>query len=116
MRFSSNRQDPFAPLPWTFVVVRYWLLLSAPASVYLGFPTNRAAYTASHDRMDSPFFGALLGYLYHFRPHILNNLLHVHEESDFHLGLLCWLAFNDLLPFRDVGFSLRSVTRGFILD
>jgi len=36
--------------------------------------------------MDSLFFGALLGYLYHFRPHILNNLLHSTRNRIFIAG------------------------------
>jgi peptidoglycan/LPS O-acetylase OafA/YrhL len=76
VRFSSNRQDPFRALPWTFVVVAVLCIAFRAASVYLGVPNFHTAYTASHDRLDSLFFGALLGYLYHFRPHILNNLLH----------------------------------------
>ena len=73
VRFSSNRQDPFRALPWTFVVVAVLCISFRAGSLYLGIPDYHTAYTASHDRMDSLFFGALLGYLYHFRPHILNN-------------------------------------------
>ena len=75
VRFSSNRQDPFRALPWTFVVVAVLCIAFRAASVYWGIPNYHSAYTASHDRMDSLFFGALLGYFYHFRSHILNNFL-----------------------------------------
>jgi peptidoglycan/LPS O-acetylase OafA/YrhL len=76
VRFSSNLQDPFRALPWIFAVVALLCIAFRAASVYLGIPNYHTAYTASHDRMDSLFFGALLGYFDHFRPHILSNLLH----------------------------------------
>src|SRR6267142_564411 len=68
VRLSPNRQDPFRALPWTFVVIAVLCIVFRAASVYLGVPNYHTAYTASHDRMDSLFFVALLGYLYHFLP------------------------------------------------
>ena len=47
---------------------------SRAASVYWGIPNYLRAYTATHDRIDSLFFGVLLGHLYHFRPLVLERL------------------------------------------
>jgi len=104
VRFSSNRQDPFRPLPWIFVVVAVLCIAFRAASVYLGVPNYHTVYTSSHDRVDSLFFGALLGYFYHFRPHFLNNLLHSTRNRIFiaacSAGLLSTICF---LP-RENGF------------
>jgi peptidoglycan/LPS O-acetylase OafA/YrhL len=111
VRFSSNRQDPFRALPWTFVVVAVSCIAFRAASVYLGIPNYHTAYTASHDRMDSLFFGALLGYFYHFRPHILSNLLRSTRNRIFiavcSTGLLSTIIF---LPRDDRFFSAFGFT------
>lgn len=45
------------------------------ASVCLRTPNYHTAYAASHDRIDALFFGAMLGYCYHFRRQVLDHLL-----------------------------------------
>jgi peptidoglycan/LPS O-acetylase OafA/YrhL len=121
VRFSSNRQDPFRALPWTFVVVAVLCIAFRAASVYLGVPNYHTAYTASHDRMDSLFFGALLGYLYHFRPHILNNLMHSTRNwifiavcSSVLLSTICFLP-RDSRIFSAFGFTWLYLGFGGVL-
>jgi peptidoglycan/LPS O-acetylase OafA/YrhL len=75
MRLSANREDPFRILPWAALAIAILCVAFRAASVYLGTPNLHMAYTASHERMDSLFFGVLLGYLYHFRPLVLEKLL-----------------------------------------
>ena len=121
VRFSRNRQDPFRALPLTFVVVAVLCIAFRATSVYLGIPNYHTAYTASHDRMDSLFFGALLGYLYHFRPHILNNLLHSARNrifiAAFSAGLLSTICFfpRDSRFFSAFGFTCLYLGFGGVL-
>jgi peptidoglycan/LPS O-acetylase OafA/YrhL len=121
VRCSSNQQDPFRALPWTFVVVAAMCIAFRAASVYWGIPNYHTAYTASHDRMDSLFFGALLGYFYHFRPHILNNLLHSTRNRIFiavcSAGLLSTIFFlpRDNRLFSTFGFTCLYLGFGGVL-
>lgn len=75
MWLSANREDPFRILPWAALSIATVCVAFRAASVYLGTPNLHMAYTASHERMDSLFFGVLLGYFYHFRPLLLEKLL-----------------------------------------
>jgi peptidoglycan/LPS O-acetylase OafA/YrhL len=74
-RSSSNRENPFCFIPWAAATIALLCLVFRAASVYIGTPNFHMAYTASHDRMDALFFGVLIGYLYHFRPTILDVLM-----------------------------------------
>lgn len=73
-RFPGQR-DPFRSLPWIFVAVSILCIAFRAASVCFGTPNYHTAYVASHDRVDALFFGALLGYFYHFRRQVLDHLL-----------------------------------------
>lgn len=75
VRFSSDRKDPFRAIPLASVVIAAMCLIFRTISIFVGVPNFHMAYTASHERMDSLFFGVLIGYLYHFRPGILDNLM-----------------------------------------
>ncbi len=78
IRFSRNRQDPFASLPWAFVGIAVSCLLIRAATVYF---TSSAAFfppmvtNPTHERIDSLFFGVLLGYFHHFHPATISHLL-----------------------------------------
>ena len=74
-RFSTSRENPFRVIPWAAVAIASLCLIFRAASVYLGTSNFHMAYTASHARMDALFCGVLIGYLYHFRPKILDNLM-----------------------------------------
>jgi peptidoglycan/LPS O-acetylase OafA/YrhL len=74
-RFSSNPENPFRLIPWAAVAIASLCLGFRAASVYIGTPNFHMAYTASHERMDALFFGVFIGYLYHFRPAILGELM-----------------------------------------
>jgi peptidoglycan/LPS O-acetylase OafA/YrhL len=87
----------------------------------LGVPNYHTAYTASHDRMDSLFFGALLGYLHHFRPYILNNLMHSTRNRIFIavcsavlLSTICFLP-RDSRIFSTFGFTWLYLGFGGVL-
>lgn len=74
-RFSSNREKPFHLVPWSALAISSLCLVFRTVSVCVGTPNFHMAYTASHERMDALFFGVLIGYLYHFRPTILDELM-----------------------------------------
>jgi len=74
-RFSSNRQDPFRLIPWAAAAIALLCPGLRATSVYVGTPNFNMAYVASHDRMDALFLGVLIGYLYHFRSPILEQLM-----------------------------------------
>jgi len=74
-RFSSNRENPFRLIPWSAAAIAVLCVAFRAASVYLGTPNFHMAYTASHERIDSLFCGVLVGYLYHFRPAILEEVM-----------------------------------------
>lgn len=82
IRRSPRRENPFRAMPWAFLVVATLCLASRIATVegLLGadlhdWAVYRAVYATTHCRMDSLFFGVLLGYLHHFRPDFLDRLL-----------------------------------------
>lgn len=74
VRISSNQQEPFLAIPWIILFAAVLCMTSRAASVYWGIPNYLRAYTATYDRIDSLFMGVLLGYLYHFRPLVLEHL------------------------------------------
>jgi peptidoglycan/LPS O-acetylase OafA/YrhL len=74
-KLSADRENPFRYLPSIFVGVAALCMTLRAVSVYVGTPNYHMAYTATHDRMDALFFGVLIGYYYHFRPHVLEELL-----------------------------------------
>lgn len=75
IRRSSNREDPFRILPRACLAVGTMCILTRALSVYIGRPNYDMAYMATHNRIDALSFGVFLGYLYHFRPQILDRLL-----------------------------------------
>jgi peptidoglycan/LPS O-acetylase OafA/YrhL len=75
VHLSPNRKDPFRAIPWASAIIAVMCLMFRANSVLVGIPNFHMAYTASHERMDSLFFGVLIGYLYHFRPMILDKLM-----------------------------------------
>jgi|SRR5271156_1260672 len=74
-RFSTKRENPFRIVPWAAIVIALFCVISRGVSVYIGTPNFHMAYNASHNRMDALFFGVLIGYLYHFRPAVLEKLM-----------------------------------------
>jgi peptidoglycan/LPS O-acetylase OafA/YrhL len=82
IRFSPDREDPFQVIPWAFLVVaatclsfRIATVLRIPRADLPDWTVFREAYATTHCRMDSLFFGVLLGYLHHFRPELLERLV-----------------------------------------
>jgi len=82
IRYAPNRENPFRVMPRAFLVVataclalRIVTVLKVPQAALLDWTMYRKAYATTHCRIDSLFFGVLLGYFYHFRPESLDGLL-----------------------------------------
>jgi peptidoglycan/LPS O-acetylase OafA/YrhL len=78
IRYSSDRADPFRSIPWVFAVLAVLSLAVRAATIYLTPPSAfewGMVMNPTHERMDSLFFGVFLGYLQHFRPRVLEQLL-----------------------------------------
>jgi peptidoglycan/LPS O-acetylase OafA/YrhL len=78
VRISPQRTDPFRAIPRIFVILAVACLSIRILTVHL-YPVSSAftpyAMNLTHTRIDGLFFGVFLGYLYHFRPEIIKNLL-----------------------------------------
>jgi peptidoglycan/LPS O-acetylase OafA/YrhL len=75
LQFSVKRENPFRLIPWAATTIALFCVISRAGSIYIGKPNFQMAYIAFHNRMDALFFGVLIGYLYHFRPPILEKLM-----------------------------------------
>src|SRR5580704_3463229 len=78
LRYSRGQSGPFKGVPKAFVVIAVACFFLRVATIYLTPPARFAASMVSnptHERMDSLFFGVLLGYLYHFHPTVIQKLL-----------------------------------------
>jgi peptidoglycan/LPS O-acetylase OafA/YrhL len=81
IRYSSHRTDPFHAMPRAFLAVAatclalrvVTVLSTTSAELQIGKGYRWASFT-THCRLDALFFGVLLGYLYHFRPVVLDKL------------------------------------------
>lgn len=99
IRYSRDRLNPFRAIPVAFLVVavaclvfRIITMTSVPAAD-LTWTISGQALTFTHERMDSLFFGVLLGYVHHFRPAYLRVL-----DSRLHAFLFALLAAALLFP------------------
>jgi peptidoglycan/LPS O-acetylase OafA/YrhL len=77
-RFTRHRENPFQVIPWIFVFVAITCLLLRILTIeFVPAASFRTplVMNATHCRIDGLFFGVFLGYLYHFRPEVISNLL-----------------------------------------
>jgi peptidoglycan/LPS O-acetylase OafA/YrhL len=74
-RLSTNRENPFRSIPQAAAVIAVLCLIFRAISIFLGKPNFNMAYIGSHERMDALFSGVLIGYFYHFRPAVLEELI-----------------------------------------
>jgi peptidoglycan/LPS O-acetylase OafA/YrhL len=120
-RFSSDRRDPFRLIPWAAAAIAAICPAFRAASVYVGTPNFNTPYVASHDRMDALFFGVLIGYLYHFRPGILQQLMNstrnrgVVGVASVVLISFAYLYGRDSRFFATFGYSLVYIGFGGVL-
>lgn len=75
IQFSRKRQDPFRVLPWAALAIAVICVGLRAIAVHVDEPNFDAVYKETQFRMDSLFFGVLLGYFYHFRPSVLELFL-----------------------------------------
>ncbi len=79
-KYSRNRSDPFRIIPRTFLIVSLALLAMRVATAWGSSFRYRTHLFPTHLRIDSLFFGVLLGYFHHFRPDVIPNLLKRREN------------------------------------
>jgi peptidoglycan/LPS O-acetylase OafA/YrhL len=68
---SGNRQNPFRRIPLIFGCIAVICILLRAATVHFANPvlfTSPMVTNPTHERIDSLFFGVLLGYLCHYYP------------------------------------------------
>ena len=76
IRLSRNVRDPFRAIAWSALAISVACILSRAALILLpSVPHYNLAYRATHARMDSLFFGVLLGYLHHYHGESLKRTL-----------------------------------------
>lgn len=75
VQFSTNKDDPFRMIPAAFIFIAVLCQVFRAMSAFSHPPDYNSAYYASHNRIDSLFFGVLIGYFYHFRPELLERLM-----------------------------------------
>jgi peptidoglycan/LPS O-acetylase OafA/YrhL len=75
IRYSSRRDDPFHVLPRACLAIGTMCIIVRAISVFVGPHNYNMVYLETQNRMDALFFGVFLGYLYHFRPNVLERLL-----------------------------------------
>jgi peptidoglycan/LPS O-acetylase OafA/YrhL len=75
VRLSSNRENPFRSIPQAATAIAALCLIFRAVSVFVGKPNFHMTYVGSHERMDTLFSGVLIGYFYHFRPAVLEELM-----------------------------------------
>jgi len=78
VRLSSNRVNPFRSIPAIFAVVAAACLTLRCLTIWVLPPAdNLTAHVTNptHARIDALFFGVFIGYLYHFRPEVIQKLL-----------------------------------------
>ena len=110
-RYGGSR-DPFRAVPWVFAILavgclatRLWMVSHMPDTWLLDWKLTRPVAAETHVRIDSLFFGVLLGYLYHFRS--------LEDWVRRHIGVLMGLAV-PLLAFAFVKTDNRlMLTVGF---
>jgi peptidoglycan/LPS O-acetylase OafA/YrhL len=82
IRYSPNRGNPFDVIPFVFLFVavaclslRLVTVLNIPQASLRDWAVYRRAYATTHCRIDSLFFGVLLGYFHHFHSELAKKLL-----------------------------------------
>jgi peptidoglycan/LPS O-acetylase OafA/YrhL len=111
--------------PFRFVLYAFCILapLAAIARAYVAYQPTFAAddfhkvLFPTHLRMDALFFGVVIGYLHHFRPHFIPNLLRSRAGRLAIEGLTaallsCLFVFRAESPFM-LSFGLTLVYLGF---
>jgi peptidoglycan/LPS O-acetylase OafA/YrhL len=121
IRFSSDRNNPFRMLQWMDLIVSTLCIIFRAISVDVGTPNFFMAHYATHCRMDSLFFGVLLGYLYHFHPVFLEkmmrptrNRLLIALASAAFLSLLCFVPIRNK-AFATIGYTFIYIGFGGVL-
>jgi peptidoglycan/LPS O-acetylase OafA/YrhL len=117
-KLASNRENPFRSIPQAAAVIAALCLILRSVSVFAGEPNFKMAYIGSHERMDALFSGVLIGYFYHFRRTVLEDLMgSTRNRVAIAAGSLCllspaYLFGRDSVFLATLGYS--SIYLGFV--
>jgi peptidoglycan/LPS O-acetylase OafA/YrhL len=120
IRLSKNRSNPFRSIPYVYGVLALAILAMRYVTAYQpGFRFEDAPKVLfpTHMRIDTLFFGVVLGYLHHFRPDLIANLLKSAKnrrliQAATAICLSCVLATYEESRFM-LSFGLSLVQWGF---
>jgi len=120
IRLSKNRSNPFRPIPYVYGALAITILAMRYATANQpGFRFEDAPKVLfpTHMRIDALFFGVVLGYLRHFQPEFLPNLLkntrtRLFIQAATVMCLSCILATYEESRFM-LSFGLTLVQLGF---
>jgi peptidoglycan/LPS O-acetylase OafA/YrhL len=120
IRLSKNRSNPFRSIPYVYGALATVILAMRYATAnQQGFRFEDAPKVLfpTHMRIDALFFGVVLGYLHHFQPEFIPNLLKSRKNRLFiqaatAICLSCILATYEESRFM-LSFGLTLVQLGF---
>jgi peptidoglycan/LPS O-acetylase OafA/YrhL len=124
IRLSKNRSDPFRSIPFVYGILASVILTMRYLTAYqpgFQFEDSPQVLFPTHMRIDSLFFGVVLGYLHHFRPELIPNLLKNRRnrllvQAATAICLSCILATYEESPFMlSFGFTLVHLGFGGLL-
>ena len=76
-RFSPTKENPFRSIPWVFASIAFACIALRVLTIWLmPPPVFRTPWVmnVTHCRVDGLFFGVFIGYLYHFRPDVIETV------------------------------------------
>jgi peptidoglycan/LPS O-acetylase OafA/YrhL len=76
-RRSATKENPFRAIPWGFVSIAFACIALRVLTIWLTPPPvfrTPWVMNVTQCRVDGLFFGVFIGYLYHFRPDVIESL------------------------------------------
>ena len=76
-RFAATKENPFRVIPWVFVCLAFACIALRVFTIWLTPPPvfrTPWVMNVTHCRIDGLFFGVFIGYLYHFRPDVIETV------------------------------------------
>jgi peptidoglycan/LPS O-acetylase OafA/YrhL len=127
-RLFPNQEDPFHYIPDVFasiavacLVFRFVGVRGIPSGTLIEWSAANKVYAPTHMRMDSLFFGVLLGYLHHYRTEFLQRIF-LPTRNRILIAMLAAALLSCCIVFPlttrtmlTIGFTLLYVGFGLVL-